>query len=318
VVKGVKIAGGMLKAGGKGAPLAVPNGAASIHVVLSLDGGTNTYCMTFSGTGDGNKFLVKDAAAGTCPGSGADTPTPTPPAATPTDTPSGACDASGYPTCGGSCGSGYVCQPIDVFTGCSFCLPGLCPCSDTTCYSDISSCMCVPAAGTCGGSVDYSQCFLAQTPFTYGPCSSGETCADLDLFGGPFIRGCQHVSGPTTPTPTPTPATSCPSGGQLVGGFCWYLGVVNDSCDGTCAAVGMTCDQATDTYAGADGTLAHCQALENAMGASDMVYDENTGAFAAMGCAQSLPVGSAVREVAYRTSCSAVESGYRRFCACHP
>jgi hypothetical protein len=71
VVKGVKIAGGTLKAGGKGAPIAVPNGAASINVVLSLDGGTNTYCMTFSGTGDGNKFLVKDASAGTCPGSGA-------------------------------------------------------------------------------------------------------------------------------------------------------------------------------------------------------------------------------------------------------
>src|SRR5262249_5438927 len=69
VVKGVKIAGGTLKAGGKGAPIAVPNGAASINVVLSLDGGTNTYCMTFSGTGDGSKFLVKDAAAGTCPGS---------------------------------------------------------------------------------------------------------------------------------------------------------------------------------------------------------------------------------------------------------
>src|SRR5215472_13614967 len=66
VVNGVKIAGGMLKAGGKGAPLAVPNGAASINVVLSLDGGTNKYCMTFVGTGDGTKFLVKDATAGTC------------------------------------------------------------------------------------------------------------------------------------------------------------------------------------------------------------------------------------------------------------
>ena len=57
----------MLKAVGKGAPIEVPNGPATIDVVFSLDGGTNTYCMTFAGTGDGNKFLVKDAPAGTCP-----------------------------------------------------------------------------------------------------------------------------------------------------------------------------------------------------------------------------------------------------------
>ena len=51
----------------KGLPFAVPNGPASIAVVLSLDGGSNTYCMNFTGTGDGERFLVKDAAAGTCP-----------------------------------------------------------------------------------------------------------------------------------------------------------------------------------------------------------------------------------------------------------
>jgi cysteine-rich repeat protein len=67
VVKGVKIKAGLLKVGAEGLPFPVPNGAASIDVVLTLDGGTNTYCMTFTGTGDGNKFLVKDAPAGACP-----------------------------------------------------------------------------------------------------------------------------------------------------------------------------------------------------------------------------------------------------------
>ena len=67
IVKVAKVKSGLLKVVGKGAPVAVPNGPASIDVVFRLDGGTNTYCMTFSGTGDGNKLLVKDASAGTCP-----------------------------------------------------------------------------------------------------------------------------------------------------------------------------------------------------------------------------------------------------------
>ena len=70
-VKITKVASGLLKMVAKGVPFAVPNGAATVDIVLSLDGGTNTYCMTFSGTGDGSKFLVKDAAAGTCAGGGA-------------------------------------------------------------------------------------------------------------------------------------------------------------------------------------------------------------------------------------------------------
>ena len=72
VVKIAKVKAGSLKVIAKDLPFTVPTGAATVDVVLSLDGGTNTYCMTFTGTGSGNKFLVKDAAAGTCP-----SPTPT-------------------------------------------------------------------------------------------------------------------------------------------------------------------------------------------------------------------------------------------------
>ena len=68
VVKIAKVKAGLLKVVAKGLPVPVPNGPRTINVVLSLDGGTNTYCMTFAGTGDGAKFLVKDSAAGTCPG----------------------------------------------------------------------------------------------------------------------------------------------------------------------------------------------------------------------------------------------------------
>lgn len=69
-VKIAKVKPGVLKVDVRGLPFAVPNGAARIAVVLSLDGGTNTYCMTFDGTGDGNKFLVKDAPPADSDGDG--------------------------------------------------------------------------------------------------------------------------------------------------------------------------------------------------------------------------------------------------------
>jgi len=53
VVKIAKVKAGLLKVVGKGVPFPVPNGAATINVVLGLDGSTNRYCMSFTGTGDG-------------------------------------------------------------------------------------------------------------------------------------------------------------------------------------------------------------------------------------------------------------------------
>src|SRR4030095_10500112 len=67
VVKVAKVKPGLLKVVAKGLPFAVPSGAATVDVILSLDGGTNTYCTTFGGTGDGDKFLVKDATPATAP-----------------------------------------------------------------------------------------------------------------------------------------------------------------------------------------------------------------------------------------------------------
>jgi acetyl esterase/lipase len=78
-VKMVEIKPGFLKVIAKGLPIPIPNGPGTINVVLTLDGGTNAYCLTFAGTGNGAKFLVKNAGAGTCP-----VPTAT---ATPTQTP---------------------------------------------------------------------------------------------------------------------------------------------------------------------------------------------------------------------------------------
>ena len=67
IVRIAEVKPGLLKVVAKGSAVPVPNGPGTIHVVLSLDGGTNTYCMTFTGSGDGTKFLVQDSAAGVCP-----------------------------------------------------------------------------------------------------------------------------------------------------------------------------------------------------------------------------------------------------------
>jgi hypothetical protein len=212
VVKIAKVKPGLLKVVAKGLPFAVPNGAATIDVVLSLDGGTNSYCMTFSGTGDGAKFLVKDALAGNCGPPG--------PTATPTPT--------------------------------------------------------------------------------------------------------------STSTPTLTPTTGpCAGGGDLVGGFCWFPGGAGASCNSVCGAMGMTCDPATEAYAGSGGTEANCQAVVDAVyGTGINVVDSDCTSpfdFSDVGCVLGITGGSniaAQRCTGSTTTCSAaginipgVAEQYR-LCAC--
>jgi hypothetical protein len=154
-VKIVRVKNGLLKVVAKGSSLPVPIGDATINVVLNL--GFERYCMTFTGTGDGNKFLVKFADQGSCP---------PPPAA---------CADSGYPTCGGSCPSGQVCQAIVQgfcnFQVCDFCLAA-------------QECSCVAENATCAGlSSPGGGCFAAgNTPFTFGVCPPGDACVDVKVF----------------------------------------------------------------------------------------------------------------------------------------
>jgi hypothetical protein len=67
-VKKVKVKNGSLKVLGNGlGGMPIPNGAATIDAVLNLAGISRRYCMTFSGAGDGNRLMVRDSAAGSCP-----------------------------------------------------------------------------------------------------------------------------------------------------------------------------------------------------------------------------------------------------------
>jgi hypothetical protein len=170
-----KVKAGLLKVMSLGlGGFPVPNGAATINVEVTI--GTDKYCMSFSGSGDGDKFLVKDTSAGSC-----------------------------SPTCAG----------------------------------------------------------------------------------------------------------------QLVGGFCWFLGASGASCDATCAAVGKTCDAATISYAGSQGTNSNCTAVLNALVPPFIALDADcTASVGAVGCWYFAETDEYVRCTAPPTTCAASNPGLHRACAC--
>jgi hypothetical protein len=185
LAKSAKVKSGLLKAVGKGAPVAVPNGPASIDVVFTLDGGTNKYCMTFTGTGDGTKFLVKDASAGMCPGG----------AGCGNNIKEGAeqCDGSDATACPGTCQVDCTC-PVqacgnNIREGAEVCdgsdataCPGECQ-ADCACPTncpatggDDTVCLAFSdAAGACQACVD------AINPFSVCYVALGSSCANASF-----------------------------------------------------------------------------------------------------------------------------------------
>lgn len=72
-----------------------------------------------------------------------------------------------------------------------------------------------------------------------------------------------------------TPASARCRAGVEVGGACWFLSESGQSCSDVCAAVGFPYNEATRTYAGSDGTNAHCEEVLDALGQpGDPVFSE--------------------------------------------
>lgn len=174
VVKLAKVRAGYFKVVGSDlGGLPIPNGAATIDVVLNLAGITRRYCMTFTGTGDGSKLVTKDAPAGSCPA---------PP-----------------------------------------------PCDATT------------------------------------------------------------------------------------GGFCWFLGGDDASCDVTCAIAARTYDSATETYAGSGGSDANCTAVLDDLGVPAGPLLTSAACFDGLGCFYNF----AGRGRCSSPSTNSTSSGnFQRVCAC--
>lgn len=61
---------------------------------------------------------------------------------------------------------------------------------------------------------------------------------------------------------------ACPPvcSGVSVGGYCWYLGAVGQSCTQVCSSRGGVNIAGTRNYAGSGGTNAQCQSVLNALG----------------------------------------------------
>ena len=115
-----------------------------------------------------------------------------------------------------------------------------------------------------------------------------------------------------TPTVTPTP---CGSGGAAVGGVCWHLGAVGESCVTTCAGLGEFCDAATITFAGSGGTNANCLSVLAALGAQTDPFVESSECPNAIGCAE-VPGFAGGRCAAPPTTCEATDPSAARACAC--
>lgn len=111
---------------------------------------------------------------------------------------------------------------------------------------------------------------------------------------------------------------TCASGGVIVGGYCWYIGASAASCDTTCTSHGGTNLSGTRDYAGSGGTLAHCQAVINALDPaySYAVSDNNLPGATAVGCGKTANVGGERRRYLPTTDASTGMAGWQRACAC--
>lgn len=325
MVKAVKLKPGLLKVVAKGLPFSVPYtgsfGSASIGVVLSLDGGNDRYCMTFTGTGDGDKFLVKDAPIGTCQLCGDTVREGTE-----------ICDGADAPTCPGSCQPNCTCpvcgdnarQGTEECDGTddascpTFCL------GNCTCNGNAEACC--QFLGSCGGGSADSCTFSGGTPVGGGavcdasgtcgqpPASPGGCCA----FNAPTLFcnqadqiSCENAGATFVSSALCSPEGAClPPCQATTGGFCWFSGIYGDDCDTTCYYAGRLCAPATITFAGSNDF--HCaEVLHDLFGSVIFV----PGEWGSVGCTL-LDFSHGTRATG-PTTCGASETiPHIRVCAC--
>jgi hypothetical protein len=110
-------------------------------------------------------------------------------------------------------------------------------------------------------------------------------------------------------------ACTCAPGCQAItGGFCWFLGQSNQSCDAVCASVARTYASATESYAGSGGSDANCEAVLAALGATTS-FAPSSNCNDGVGCAFFLST-IPTRCSSPTTTSSAALSGFSRACAC--
>lgn len=294
--KVVKIKSGLLKVVSPGmGSFPVPNGPATVNVDVAV--GTDRYCMKFIGTGDGNKFLVKDAEAEPCP----------PLCGNNVQEGTEECDGTDAVACPNDCRLGCICAAPCPQVG-----------GDTTaCFASANSYSCINCC------VADTSCAFACVTAEDGPVCMDATLNDLCSAAanaaGCAAECCLSAAATATPvassTPTSTVTETPVPCAATTGGFCWFLGADGDSCDTTCANQSLSCDPATLTFAGhPSGSLANCDAvLEALLGGPQSTTDSTHQSF---GCAL---IGGTVpiRDTAAATTCAAASPFFQRACACN-
>ncbi len=102
------------------------------------------------------------------------------------------------------------------------------------------------------------------------------------------------------------------SGGASEGGACWFLGGSGQSCATACAAVGLSYDEATRTFAGSEGTNGNCAAVLSSFSIGFSGGGPNVG----VGCVQESGLGAG-RDKAPTTAAASCPI-CKRACACAP
>jgi hypothetical protein len=223
--------------------LPVPNGDAAITAQVTV--GTDRYCLRFIGTGDGDKFLVKDATAGSCPQTCGNNVIDA----------GEQCDGSSAGTCAAGCGPGCTCLPTSPCgdnlrvgseqcdgTDASAC-PGQC---QSNCTCPVCGDNSVGGTEQCDGSAQNGACAPEL-------CSPFCTCTSLPVCGDNFVDFGEECDGSGTFGASCSPA-QCQSDCTCADSVCGN-NVVEDgeNCDppgsqcgvpGTCNS-GCFCDNLT-------------------------------------------------------------------------
>jgi len=118
----------------------------------------------------------------------------------------------------------------------------------------------------------------------------------------------------------------CAAGTIAVGGGCWLLGAVGETCDQACALAGLAYDDATAAEAGSGGSLAQCADVLNALSLGTGIpisvvtdFDCNLQLpVGGVGCGQdgNIVLSQGTRCFAPATTSTASFAGARRACAC--
>jgi hypothetical protein len=154
-----------------------------------------------------------------------------------------------------------------------------------------------------------------ETQASAGVCPDGH--ADPNTLAD-FITECMDCVASVLSGGGPCSCSSCPAGGVILGGVCWYLGAVGNDCDTTCANAGLVYDTATLSYAGSGGTWEQCMAVLDALGQTSppLTGFGDTACQYAWGCCVDGEFSERFRCTSPATTSTALNGHFQRACAC--